>query len=291
MLPDLSSIKLFLTTARLGSLSKAAEASHMSLSAASRRLTSLEDQLGIALFDRRHSGVVPTPAGEALNRRAKALMVEVEGLLAELADYAGGGVGRVRLHANVSAMSQDLPEKLARWASLNPSIKLELQEARSRNIVDAVRHGLADVGVVTSEPEPDLRFEPYCSDELCVLVPARHAIRARRVAFADLLGEDFVGLDDSAMVTQTMKRAAEAADKFLRLRVQVSSFEAVCKLVAAGQGIGVLPRGAVRALIQPMKLRMLSLSDPWAKRQMYLCCKTGHLPAPASRFLEFMLGG
>ena len=291
MLPDLSSIKLFLATARLGSLSKAAEASHMSLSAASRRLTSLEDQLGIPLFDRRHSGVVPTAAGEALERRAKALMIEVESMLAELADYAGGGVGRVRLHANISAMSQDLPEKLARWSALHPGIKLELQEARSRNIVDAVRNGFADVGVVTSAPEPDLRFEPYCSDELCVLVPSRHPLRVRRVAFTDLLGEDFVGLDESAMITQAMHRAAEAAGKFLRLRVQVTSFEAVCKLVAAGQGIGVLPRGAVRALIQPMKLRMLGLSDPWAKRQMYICCKTGHLPAPASRFVEFLLAG
>jgi DNA-binding transcriptional LysR family regulator len=288
MLPDLLSIKLFLATASYGSLSKAADVCHMSLSAASRRLTALEDQLGTPVFDRRHSGVVPTPAGEALVRHAKALMLGVEAMLADLSDYAGGGVGRVRMQANISAMSQDLPEKLAEWSALNPGIKLEVQEARSRNIIDAIRNGLADVGVVTAPPEPDLKFLPYGNDRLCVVVPVHHALRTRSIAFADLLDHDFVGLDNSAMITQTMKRTAEAAGKFLRLRVQVQSFEAVCRLVAAGQGIGILPRGSVDTFRKTMKLRLIDLSDAWATRQMYVCFKAGPLPAPASRFAEFL---
>jgi DNA-binding transcriptional LysR family regulator len=290
MLPDLDSINMFLRAVNLKSLSKAADTCHISLSAASRRLTLLEHQFGTALLDRLHSGVAPTAAGEALARHAQTLMRDIEAMQADLSDYARGAVGRVRLHANTSAMSQDLPEKLARWSALTPSIKLDVHEARSRDIVEAVRKGLADVGVVTSPPVSDLHFERYCGDRLCVIVPARHSLRRRRIAFVDLLDYDFVGLVDSAMTTQMMKQTAEAAGKFLRLRVQVQSFEAVCRLVAAGQGIGVLPKGFFDAFKQSMRLRLINLTDEWADREMYVCLKKGPVPAPTSRFVDYLLG-
>lgn len=289
MLPDLSSLDLFLKAVKLGSLSKAAEACHLSLSAASRRLAGLEDQLGTPLFDRHRAGVVPTPAGETLARHARTVMMDIEVLLADLSDYAGGAAGRIRLYANTSAMSQDLPLRLSQWSESNPNIKLEVQEVRSRSIVDAVRNGLADIGVVTTPPEADLRYEYYGPDQLCVVVPSRHALRARRVAFVDLLDQDFIGLDESAFTTQMMKTSAEAAGKFLRLRMQVQSFEAVCRLVAAGQGIGVLPKASVDTFRQSMHLRLIDLTDQWAKRQMYVCVKQGRLPAALNRFLELLV--
>jgi DNA-binding transcriptional LysR family regulator len=289
MLPDLSTIDLFLKAVRLGSLSKAAEACHLSLSAASRRLAYLEDRLGSPLFDRQHSGMAPTPAGEALARHAKVVMSDVEAMLDALSDFAGGTVGRVRLHANTSTMSQDLPERLAKWSQQHPKIKLEIHEARSRAIVEAVRSGTADLGVVTCPPEQDLRYEPYGPDRLSVVVPARHALRGKRLQFLDLLDYDFVGLDDSAVITQSMKRAAESVGKYLRLRMQVSSFEAACRLVAAGQGIGVLPKACVETFRTSMKLRLIDLTDDWAYRMTYICVRPGRLPVAVDRFVNFLL--
>jgi DNA-binding transcriptional LysR family regulator len=290
MLPDLDSIDLFLRAVKLNSLSKAAAERHLSLSAASRRLALLEHHFGAVLLDRLPSGVVPTAAGEALARHAQALMRDVDVMQADLSDYAHGSVGRVRLYANISAMSQDLPEKLARWSRQNPRIKLDIQEARSRDIVEAVRRGQADIGVVTSAPLPDLQYLPYAKDHLCVIVPPRHALRARSVSFAALLDHDFVGLDDSAQTTQTMKQAAEAAGKFLRLRVQVQSFEALCRLVAAGQGIGVMPKGSVDAFRQVLGLRLIDLDDEWAQRDMYLCLRAGPPSAPIARVVAHLRG-
>lgn len=290
MLPDLDSIDLFLRAVKLESLSKAAAERHLSLSAASRRLSLLEHQFGSLLLDRLPSGVRPTAAGEALARHAQALLRSVDVMQADLSDYARGAVGRVRLYANISAMSQDLPETLARWTRQNPRIKLDIQEARSRDIVEAVRRGQADIGVVTSAPVPGLQFLPYAQDHLCVIVPARHALRARSVSFAELLEYDFVGLDDSAQTTQTMKHAAEAAGRFLRLRVQVQSFEALCRLVAVGQGIGVMPKGSVDAFRQVLKLRLIELDEPWARREMFLCTREGQLSAPVARVTNYLLG-
>jgi DNA-binding transcriptional LysR family regulator len=288
--PDLDSIALFLRAVQLKSLSKAAEASHISLSAASRRLTLLEHQMGTALAYRLHSGVVATAAGEALVRHARTLLRDVELMQADLSDYARGSLGQVRLHANTSAMSQDLPERIARWSTLNPAIKLVVQEARSRDIVEAVRTGLADVGVVTSTPVTDLVHEPYGRDTLCVIVADKHPLRNRRIAFADLLEHDFVGLDDSAAITQAMRLAAGEAGKLLRLRMQVHSFDAVCRLVAAGQGIGVLPAGTIATFQHAMKIRRIQLVDAWADRQMTVCVKPGGLAVPTARFVAYLLG-
>jgi DNA-binding transcriptional LysR family regulator len=290
MLPDLDSIDLFLRAVKLQSLSKAASERHLSLSAASRRGALLEHHFGAALLDRQPSGVTPTAAGEALVRHAQVLLREVDVMQADLSDYSRGTVGRVRLYANISAMSQDLPEKVARWSVQHPSIKLDIQEARSRDIVEAVRRGQADLGVVTSPPVPDLQFMPYAQDHLCVIVPARHPLRGRALRFDDLLEHDFVGLDDSAQITQTMKQAAEAAGKFLRLRVQVQSFEALCRLVAAGQGIGVMPEGSVDAFRQVLKLRLIELDEAWARREMSLCARKGQLSVPVGRVMGYLLG-
>ncbi|WBY01039.1 LysR family transcriptional regulator [Ramlibacter tataouinensis] len=290
MLPDLDSINIFLRAVQLKSLSKAAEASHISPSAASRRLALLEHQFRTPLLERKHDGVLPTAAGEALARHAQLLMLNVEGMRADLSDYARGAVGRVHLQANTSAMSQDLPAQLAKWSRSHPDIHVDVQEVRSGDIVAAVRRGTVDVGVVTSAPLEDLHFESYCRDRLCVVVPAAHRLRVRQAAFADLLEYDFVALDDTANTTQSMKSTANALGAYLRLRVQVQSFEAVCRLVAAGQGIGLLPKGAVKALKHSMKLRLIDLTDDWANREMYVCVKKGRLSPPVTQFVEHLLG-
>ena len=288
MFPDLQSLHLFQRAIELRSLSRAAVVCHLSLSAASRRMAALEHHFRTPLLERSPSGVAPTPAGQALARHVLTLMRDVDLMHGDLSDYARGTVGRVRLYVNTSALSQDLPERLARWAQLHPDIGVDVQEVRSARIVDAVRDGAADLGLVTTAPVPDLCFVPCGHDRLCVVVPQQHPLRRRTVAFADLLDENFVGLDNAAALTQAMKQAAEAAGQFLRLHIQVQSFEGVCRLVAAGQGIAVLPRGAVEAFRLPMKLRFIRLCDPWADRLMHLCFKDGALQAPTRSLLAFL---
>ncbi|AIG00654.1 transcriptional regulator, LysR family [Pseudomonas fluorescens] len=282
MAPDLTSIELFLKTVKLGNLSRAAEQSHLSLSAASRRLSLLEQHFKVVLLHRSSTGVSPTAAGEVLAEHGLSILRAVDVMHADLADYAKGATGRVCLYANSSAMSQQLPSQLTQWNALHPGIRLDIREERSREILQAVRDGVADVGIVTTQPGGDeLRFIPYCQDRLCLLVPDDHPFKMRHARFADLLGYDFVGLEDNAAITALITEAAAAIGMPLRLRVQVRSFEAVCRLIAAGQGVGVLPQGAVQIFRKEMALRFIEIDDPWADRQMYLCMRQQQ-PSPTS---------
>lgn len=290
MFPDLTSLALLARTVEGKSLSKAAEEMHIALSAASRRIGLLEHEFKVNLLHRLPGGgVEPTEAGVALARLFVLLRRDVDLMRVEMSDYVRGAKGHVRIQANTSAMSQDLPVELASFSNRFPEIKLEIREARSSDIVKAVREGRADLGVVMEGiPFESLRRLPYRPDRLCAIVGRSHPLRAKRSTFDKLLDHDFVGLDNSAALTLQMERAAQAAGKPLRLPVQVQSYEAVCRMVESGYGIGILPEGAIRPYMSTLGIRRVALTDPWALRQMYLVMGADRVTAQARGLAEFL---
>ena len=292
MLPDLVSLALFVRALETKSLSKAAEQSHLALAAASRRIALLEHRYRVQLLYRSSRGVEPTPAGIALAAHARRMIEESEKLQADLADYAKGIKGHIRIKANTSAITQYLPTDLAQFALDHPEVKLELEECRSVEIVQALREGRADIGVVMDGGDLEgLRSFAYRQDRLVAVVPRGHELRARKVAFVQLLKYDLVGLDSSAAMMRLLGAAALEAQQPLRLRMQVMSFEAVCKLVQAGMGIGVLPEVAARDFVPIMGLRLIRLTDAWADRWMHVCIRNlESLPAVGRKFVEQLVG-
>lgn len=291
MRPDLTSIALFLRIAETRSITKAAQASHIALAAASRRVSQLEDQYGVKLLYRTARGVELTPAGNALLFHARTLMSQVDSMRAELSDYTRQGKGLVRVHANASALAQYLPEDLAAFAAMHPEVKITLGEERSGAITDALRSGATDIGIVMEGADTEgLQVYDYRADTLAVVVPKRHALKSRPVAFEDLLDHDFVGLDSTTVISQILASQAAAAGRPLRLRVQVKSFDVVARMVQAGLGIGVLPEAAIRAFAGSMGLRLVPLTDPWATRRMFVCVRHyAALTAPARALVDHLV--
>src|SRR6185436_159006 len=150
-----------------------------------------------------------------------------------------GVKGVVRIHANASALAQYLPDDLATFAASHPAIKISLEEERSGAIVEAVQTGAADVGIVMEGAEATaLQLFAYRADVLCAVLPRKHPVKARELAFAKLLDHDVVA-----------------------------------KLVQAGLGIGILPEAAARAFSGPLRLRLVRLTDSWATRRMFVAVR------------------
>lgn len=288
---DLTSLALFIRVAESRSITKAAQQSHIALAAASRRIAQLEDQLGVHLLFRSARGVELTPAGTALLASARDMMARVDGIRAELSDYAKGVKGIVRVEANASALAQYLPTDLATFSAKHPAIKLALGEERSTAIVHAVHAGRADLGIVMEGADTSgLQAFEYRADVLCAVVPKKHPVKARRLPFADLLGEDFVGLESNTVISQLMLAEARGRGVPLRLRVEVKSFDVVIRLIQAGLGIGVLPEAAAKPFAGPMGLRLIALSDEWAQRRMYVAVRDyAALPAPARLLVDHLV--
>ena len=292
MLPDLTSLALFCRSIETRSLSKAAEQSHIALAAASRRIALLEHRYGVQLLHRSPQGVEPTAAGKALAFHARQLLDQAERLQADMSDYAKGVKGHIRIQANTSAMTQFLAKDLSVFATRYPEVKLDLKERRSGDIAQAVREGKTDIGVVVDGPSREgLVCYEYQRDRLIAIVPRGHALRGRRVAFSALAEYDFVGLDSSTAMWRLVADAAATQGLSLRLRMQVNSFEVVCKLVQAGMGVAVLPEIAASNFARDMGLRVISLRDAWAERRMFVCVRDfAALSAIGRRLVEHLIG-
>ena len=293
MRPDFASLALFIRIAETRSITKAAEACHIALAAASRRVAQLEDQFGVQLLYRTAWGVELAPAGRALLFHAQRLMAQADDMTAELSDYRKGAKGLVRVQANTSALAQFLPEDLAAFAAAHPAVKLSLAEERSSAIVEAVHAGTTDVGIVMEGPPTDgLQCFDYRSDRLVAVLPRKHPLRGARLAFEKLLDFDVVGLESDTMISKLLASRAAEAGKPLRLRVQVKSFDVVARMIQAGLGIGVLPETAARAFAGPMGLRLVPLTDAWAARRMLLCVRQyATLPAVARQLVDHLVPG
>jgi DNA-binding transcriptional LysR family regulator len=269
---DLVSLSLFALVVRAGSISKGAALAHLAVGAASKRISDLEAAIGTVLLERHSRGVVLTVAGQALHRHAQRILSDVDLLAADLSDYASGMVGVVRLAANTSAVTQFLPHDLAAFTVANPGIRIELEEQNSSEIVMAVLDGRADLGIFADRtPAFGLHQVNYRRDQLSLVVPKGHALSSRRtVYFKDVLDYDFVSLSEGTSLAERLQSETEALGRILKLRIRVRSFDAMCKMVAAGMGIAVLPSNAVLELVRSLNLRQITLKDSWAERSLLI---------------------
>lgn len=275
MLPDLDSLALFVQAAEMRNLTRAAEASHITVPAASRRLSLLEHQFKAQLFERHSRGLQLTPAGEHLLSLAREVITGVHHMRAEMANYADGQHAVLRIHGNTSAMTQFLPADVASFQATHAQVRIVLEECWSEEAVRRVRSGEADLGVVVEGCNvTGLWCRPYRTDHLAAVLPDDDALQGESVAFEDLLERDLVGLEGSSTLTRLLTSQAAQHLRTMALRVQVRSFEAVCRAVEARLGIGILPLAAARGLTQAMNLKVLPLSDSWAARHMLLCTRT-----------------
>lgn len=284
---DLHTLRFFMLVAQTGSLTKAAEKSHMTLSALSKRIAELERTVDCALFIRMPRGLELTPAGHELVQHARSVLELVSRMADDMSDFAIGVRGHVRVWANTSSIIQFLPRDLAKFIREQPMIRISLEERLSAAIVAALVSGEADLGIFADNvPSEQIEKFLYRQDQLVVLVPPNHPLASREeVSFLDTLGYDFVGLNQGSSLLQRLTDASTVLDKVLRLRIQVSSFDGICRMIEAGLGIGILPQGAVRAENFGAGLCAVRLTDSWACRTLWVGAKSKSLLLPEARKL------
>lgn len=288
---DLTSLQMFTAVCELGSIGRAAEREFIAPSALSKRLSDLESALDTPLLYRHARGVDLTPAGETLLHHTRSIMFALEKMQGEISEYADGVRGHVRIHANISAIVQFLPEDLASFTARHGQVRIDLEEHVSTEVIRAVRDGDADIGICNPQVNiGELQTLAYRRDRLALIVPRRHPLAALpAVAFADTLDHDHVGLHSNSAIHLAMRRAAAAAGRAIRLRVQVTGLDAMCRMIDAGLGIGLMPDRAFDLLRGSGDLVAVPLTDDWAARDIQLVARRfDALPLTARMFVEHL---
>jgi DNA-binding transcriptional LysR family regulator len=289
---DFLDLALFVRIAQTGSMTAGAQLAQMSLSAASSRMRSLEEELGTRLLYRENNGVSLTSAGERLLAHARRVLQLTDRLGGDLCAFSSRVLSSVAVHANPAAVAEFLTDALRSFLAANPQVDIELEERLDADIVAAVNKGTADIGIVSDPVRSDGLHQIPCHDSRLVLaVRADHRLAgAGRVAFADTLDEDHVTLDDGSSLHSLLRNAAAGLDQPLPVRIQVSSLGSVCTMVEAGIGVAVLPSGAAAKYARQMRIELVELADAWAEVNLRVIVRASHaLPAPAKELMDHLL--
>ena len=272
-------------------MSKAAERLNVALSAASRRVSLLEQETGLPLIVRRPHGIEPTDAGITMMNYARDVLRLSEKLKGNLEEHRSGIRGYVRVSASSSVLVQRLAKDLSRFAAENPEIKLDLEERPSQATIDAVIHKQADIGIIVRGFESGaLTIIDYAGDRLAIALPKGHALaRRKQLSFADILDEDMVALESGTAVHRLLATRAAESGRAMKVRVQVRSFEVMSLLIGQGLGVGILPERAVEPLAAAMGVKLVALDEPWARRQYAICMLSlDELDVPSRRLIDFL---
>ena len=266
---DLADLRLFIHIGESPSLTQGARRAFLSPAAASARIKALEGQLDTRLLYRDSRGVELTPAGQRLLKHARLIMSQVEYLKSEFTHYGTDSAGHIRIFANTTAVTEFLPEVLAGFLAKRPGVTVDLQERLSRDIVRGVLDGSTDMGIIAGPVEAaGLQVIHFSTDRLVLTVPEGHELaKQKKVTLKQTLAFQHIGLHEGSTLLSFLRDHVERLGQTLSLRIQVSSFEAICRMVEAGVGIGIIPESAALRHSKTMKLVTIELDESWAVRE------------------------
>ncbi len=231
--------------------------------------------------------MTPTQAGRTLLQHARAILAQTDKLNEDLTPYARGLAGQVRVLSNTNALTEFLPETLSSFLTAYPDISVDLEERLSDEIVGLIADGAGDIGIVAGTVDyGGLHTFPFRSDRFVLVVGKSHPLAARsRIGFAEVLDYDMVGLDRASAIQRFLADKANRIGRPLRLRVQLRSFDAICRLVECNVGVGIVPETTVERTAGSMAIKSVRLTDPWALRELTICVRDENALPPYARQL------
>jgi len=287
---ELRHLRYFEAVARHSHVTRAAEELHIAQPALSKQVCQLEQELGVALFDRVGRNVRLTEAGEALIPHVKAVLSQIESARAEMAERVGLRRGRARIGTPPSVGTQLLPHAIAAFNKRYPGIELELHESGIQTLLDLLETGLADMAIVTSPVyDPDLTVVPLFSEELVVVVGPEHPLaQCDNVVLSELKEESWVLLPVNYELRESTLDACQQAGFNPRIVLDGGEIDTLIRLVSAGVGIALIPRLAI--INSYSQVGILSVVDQKLERSLALVWRGDRVASPAARALrEFLV--
>lgn len=242
---DTQSLRTFVAIARSGSFSHSAQALHISQPAASKRIASLESQIGQKLLDRVGRQVLLTEAGHTLLPYAEQILRALTDAQRGLSHLHERVSGRLSIGTSHHIGLHRLPPVLRQFTQAFPDVDLDIHFMDSEQACDAVLSGDLEMAVVTLPPEPDPRLlsELLWPDPLDVIIgPAHPLADCRQLSLAVLAEHPAVLPDEQTYTHRIIKAALAKADTRLRVRLATNYLETIKMLVSIGLGWSVLPR-------------------------------------------------
>jgi DNA-binding transcriptional LysR family regulator len=287
---DTALLEVFLEVARLASFTAAARTLGYTQSAVSRQISTLETELGTALFDRLPRGVRLTETGTAFVPHATAIMARLAAARGDLRALREVAAGRLRIGAVPTADTALVPMAMAAFRTAHPGVALTHSEGLTRDHMTRLHIGDIDAAVVAAPHAlayEGVELRPLMEDPLFVAVHPSHRVAGHAaVRLADLADEDWIA--GSTRLESTLLGAAPSLAFAPRIPFVVAEWTAKQGLVAAGLGVTLVPSLAASAVRGDIVLVPLHRED-FAQRVVYVATPSGVADSAAlTAFLGYL---
>jgi DNA-binding transcriptional LysR family regulator len=287
----LETLRLYCDVVRLRSFSRGAEQNFVSQSAASQSIQQLESELGASLVDRTQRPFVVTPAGRAFYDACRNLLESWEKAKAGIAAVQARVDGTVRVAAIYSVGLHDVSRHMQRFMSLYPEARVLLECLHPHKVVEAVRDGEADVGIMSYPPaDRALSIVPLRSEPMAFVCHPNHRLARRRlVSPADLGGETFIAFDAGLTIRKAIDKALRQHNVRVNTVMEFDNIETIKQAIIIAAGVSILPRHTVQNEASIRTLAVVPLGIPHLVRPVGLIHRRGKPLTPTvERFIQLL---
>ena len=263
---DTQSLQAFLAVAESDSFSRAAEQLHLTQPAVSKRIATLETQIGARLFDRIGRRVTLTEAGQILLPRARQILIMVDDSRRALANLEGQIAGSLTLATSHHVGLHRLPPLLKDYTRTHPEVRLDLRFLDSEQAYQGVLDGELEIAVVTLSPHPDPQLDvvPIWNDRLCFVCAPDHPLtRHGRLTLPDLCRFDAVLPGPMTFTRSLIESRFAAAGLSLSVGLSTNYLETLKMMASIGLGWSLLPERLIGG-----ELHELEVEHPPIQRQL-----------------------
>lgn len=282
-------LRSFVEVVRQGGFTQAAKTLHATQSTISKQVAQLEQRLGVLLLERNGPNLRLTDAGTLVLRRADELLRLRQDLYSELDDLSQLARGELRLGLPLLGGEVMFAELFAAYRQRYPNIVVRLFEGGSKLMEEALLRGELDIGGSLTPNDPALAFQPFCNEPLDVLLPEAHELAGcDGIALAQLKDAPFLLYQQSFTLNDRLLLACRQAGFTPREVGRSGQADFLAALVAAGQGVVLLPRIVARTLERP-GLRRLPLVEPDLRWDIAFVWRQGaYLSRAAQAWLDLL---
>jgi DNA-binding transcriptional LysR family regulator len=287
MLPQLA---VFESAARLGSYTRAAEALHLAQPTVSSQIKKLSDVLGLPLFEQIGKKVHLTAAGSALYEGCGRVFDALGAIEESISALRGLEAGRLRLAVSTTG-KYFAPRLLGEFVRRHPGIEVSLQIHNRQSLMDRLARNEDDLYIFATPPAGhEVVCQPILANPLVVFARADHPLaRRQNIPFAALAGEPFLIREAGS---GTRLAAYEAFDRHRvepRVRMELSTNEAIKQAILAGLGVSILSRYTLGLDTEQPQLAVLDVEGFPIERQWQFVCPVGKQVSPVARaFMDFV---
>ena len=291
---DVHRLKIFVKIAELKSFTLAAECCFLTQPTVSQHINTLEQFLGLQLFNRGGRELSLTDAGEILYHHAATVTRAFDELTQALDQYKGKKSGRLCLGASTIPGEWIVPAILKDFRTAYPDAAIRLRIADTQTVVQMVLDHHVDIGMVGSKiKNPQLAYTPIIQDELVLIVPPGHAwSHAPNISVQELAGQPFV-MRESGSGTRTelgkILKSSGLDPRSLNVAIEVDSNVGVKESVAAGLGVSFVSKWSIEHELSSGRIKAVPIRDLVFKRWFYLARDKARAPSPlCASFKQFL---